>query len=170
MTRTRYLVILMPALACALSSCSGTGEGLVAVSGKVVCDGEPAAGAILFFHRVGKEPGPAPPAANVIPSATVGSDGSLFRRERSTWPRGCAWEIQRTGRVARARRLGASSASKTKSANVRGKMVTVAKHDRFDAVPTDRLKGRYSDASKPAFTAEIKSGPTDLGTYEISMK
>ena len=170
MTRTRYLVILMPALACALSSCSGTGEGLVAVSGKVVCDGEPAAGAILFFHRVGKEPGPAPPAANVIPSATVGSDGA-FSVESAALGRGAApgkysvlveWPEQGDS--------GASSASKTKSANVRGKMVTVAKHDRFDAVPTDRLKGRYSDASKPAFTAEIKSGPTDLGTYEISMK
>ena len=64
----------------------------------------------------------------------------------------------------------AISASKTKKANVRGKTVVVAKHEKFDAVPTDRLMGRYSDASKPQLTAEIKSGPTDLGTLEISMK
>ena len=68
------------------------------------------------------------------------------------------------------RDAAATSASKTKSANVRGKTVVVAKHEKFDAVPTDRLMGRYSDASKPQLTAEIKSGPTDLGTLEITMK
>ena len=60
MTRGPVLsIILVPALAVALSSCSGTAEGLVPVSGKLVCDGQPAAGAILFFHRVGGRAGPA---------------------------------------------------------------------------------------------------------------
>ena len=102
MTRARIAMILIPALAALLSSCSGTGEGLVPVSGKLVCDGQPAEGAILFFHRVGGDPGPASKTAGVIPSATVGSDGALFGRKCGAWPRGSTWKIQLDRRMARA--------------------------------------------------------------------
>ncbi len=170
MTRARFSVILMPALAIALSSCSETGEGLVPVSGKLVCDGQPAAGAILVFHRLAGEPGVAPKAAGMIPSATVGADGA-FSVEIAALGQGAApgkynvlveWPEQTDSAT--------TSASKTKSASVRGKTVSVAKRDKFDPVPTDRLMGRYSDASKPKLTAEIKAGPTDLGTLEITLK
>ncbi len=64
----------------------------------------------------------------------------------------------------------AGAGGKTKTARVRGKQVVVAKHDKLDPLPTDRLKGRYSDASKPQLKAEIKPGSTDLGTLEITLK
>ena len=170
MTRARFAMILIPALAALLSSCSGTGEGLVPVSGKLVCDGQPAEGAILFFHRVGGDPGPASKTAGVIPSATVGSDGA-FSVESAALGRGAApGKYSLTVEWPEQPDVATRSASKTKSSNVRGKTVVVAKHEKFDAVPTDRLMGRYSDATKPQLTAEIKSGPTDLGTLEITLK
>ncbi len=64
----------------------------------------------------------------------------------------------------------AGSGRKTKKATVRGVGVTVVKHDKLDPVPADRLKGRYSDATKPQLKAEVKPGPTDLGTLEITLK
>jgi hypothetical protein len=65
------------ALAWSCISCSGTAEGLSSVSGKVVCSGQPAAGAVLVFHREsGQDAAPAN-AASVIPSAVAGDDGSF---------------------------------------------------------------------------------------------
>jgi prepilin-type processing-associated H-X9-DG protein len=66
----------MPALALTLGACGGAAEGLSSVTGKIVCDGQPAAGAVLLFHRQAGEPAPPPSAAGVIPSATVRDDGS----------------------------------------------------------------------------------------------
>ena len=89
MIRFRVAVIVMPVLALTLASCSGTGEGLTSVTGKVVCDGQPAAGAILLFHRQAGEPAPPPSVAGIIPSATVGDDGS-FIVETAALGRGAA--------------------------------------------------------------------------------
>jgi hypothetical protein len=170
MTRGLFSFFLLVGLALVLPSCSGTGEGLVSVSGKLVCDGQPAEGAILVFHRVSSEPAPAKAAAGGIPSATVGSDGT-FSVESAALGRGAApgkynvlieWPQQTDAAPV--------AASKTKSSSVRGKTMVVAKHEKFDAMPADRLMGRYSNLSKPQLTAEVKSGPTDLGTLEITMK
>jgi hypothetical protein len=57
-------------------SCGGTAPGLTSAGGKVVCDGEPAAGAVLVFHRLSGGEAPPAEAATIIPSAVVGSDGS----------------------------------------------------------------------------------------------
>ena len=46
----------------------------------------------------------------------------------------------------------------------------MARHDKLDPAPADRLKGRYADVAKPQLKAEIKPGSTDLGTLEITMK
>jgi hypothetical protein len=169
MGRFRFSQILVPALALALASCSGTAEGLVAVKGKLVCDGQPASGAVLFFHRQGGEDSPSPKAAGVIPSATVGTDGS-FWVESAALGNGAApgkytvlvqWPEQAEP---------PSAGGKTKNSTVKGKTVVVARHEKLDPVASDRLMGRYSDVSKPKLTAEIKSSPTDLGTLEITMK
>jgi hypothetical protein len=169
MIRWRVGVIMMPALALTLASCGGTAEGLSPVTGKVVCDGQPAAGAILLFHRQAGEPAPPPSTAGVIPSATVRDDGS-FSVESASLGRGAApgkynvlvqWPEQADA---------AAAGAKTKNASVGGKKVVVAKHDKLDPVPSDRLKGRYSDAGKPQFQYEIKPGSNDLGTLEVSLK
>jgi hypothetical protein len=170
MLRSRIALIVVPVTALAISSCDGTTEGLAPVTGKVVCNGQPAAGAILFFHR--QSGGPAPPTsvAGVIPSAIVREDGA-FTVESASLGRGAApgqytvlVQWPEPGESA-----AAAAGSKTKNALVKGKAVVVAKHDKQDALPADRLKGRYADASKPRLTAEIKSRPTDLGTLEITL-
>jgi hypothetical protein len=170
MMRSRVAVVVVPALALVLPSCGGTAEGLAPVTGKVVCDGQPAAGAILFFHRQTGEPAPPPSAAGVIPSATVRDDGS-FTVESAALGRGAApgkydvliqWPDER--------QVGETNVGgKTKTARVGGKNVVVAKRDKLGAVASDRLKGRYSDPSKPQLKAEIKPGPNQLG-YELTLK
>jgi hypothetical protein len=158
-------------LALALASCGGTGEGLAPLTGKVVCDGQPAAGAILLFHRQPGEPAPPAAAAGVIPSAIVHDDG-YFAVESGDLGRGAApgkynvlvqWPEQDDASTA-------GSGRKTSNTNVKGASVTVAKHERLDRMPADRLKGRYSDASQPRLKAEVKPGAPDLGTIEITLK
>jgi hypothetical protein len=170
MMRLRVAAIVLPTMALLLASCSSTVEGLAPVKGKVVCDGQPASGAILLFHRQAGEP-PLPPAvAGVIPSAIVGDDGS-FSVESAALGSGAApgkynvlvqWPD-------RGDSTATGSGAKTKTTSVGGKAVVVVKHDKRDPLASDRLKGRYSDAGKPQLKAEIKPGPTDLGTLEITL-
>jgi hypothetical protein len=158
MMRSRVAAILIAIPALVLASCTGTAEGLASVTGKVVCDGQPAAGAILLFHRQSGEPAPPRALADVIPSATVREDG-YFSVESGTLRRGAVpgkynvliqWPEQHDP-------TAAASGRKAKQTNVRGVGVTVAKHDKLDPVPADRLKGRYSDLSKPQLKAEVRA-------------
>jgi hypothetical protein len=75
MTHRVLMTAAVAALAWSCVSCTGTAEGLSSVSGKVLCNGQPAAGAVLFFHR--ETGGDAAPvnAANIIPTAVAGDDG-----------------------------------------------------------------------------------------------
>jgi hypothetical protein len=167
--------VLMTAAVAALAwscvSCTGTAEGLSSVSGKVLCNGQPAAGAVLFFHR--ETGGDAAPvnAATIIPTAVAGDDGR-FTVDSQPLGYGAApgkykvliqWPEDSDPAQAR-------SGSKTKTASVGGKKVSVTKRNKLDPVAPDRLKGRYMDSSKPQFHAEVKAGSTDLDTYELEMK
>jgi hypothetical protein len=155
---SRVAVVVVPALALVLPSCGGTAEGLAPVTGEVVCDGQPAAGAILFFHRQTGEPAPPQSAAGVIPSATVRDDES-FTVNGAAPGRGAAPGkynvlIQRpeTGDTA-------AAGGTAKTARVRGKQVVAAKHDKLDPVPADRLKGRHADSAEaPAQGRPDRSG------------
>ena len=71
------MAMAVAVLAWSCVSCTGTAEGLSSVSGKVLCNGQPAAGAVLLFHR--ESGGEAVPAnvASVIPSAIASDDGSF---------------------------------------------------------------------------------------------
>jgi hypothetical protein len=152
-------------------SCGGTAQGLASASGKVVCNGEPAAGAFLVFHRLSGGEAPPADAANIIPSAIVGADGG-YTVESQPLGYGIApgkyavlveWSQESDPAV--------STSKSSKAPAGRGKSVTVTKRSKFDPVPVDRLKGRYMDKSKPAFEREIKSGGSnDLGTIELEMK
>ena len=101
MRRGLFSLIVLVGLALVLPSCSGTGEGLVPVSGKLVCDGQPAAGAILLFHRVSSAAGPGGKGSRRRDS--IGHRRlrrHLFGRECRAGPRGSAWKVQRVDRVA----------------------------------------------------------------------
>jgi hypothetical protein len=150
-------------------SCGGTAEGLSSATGKVLCDGQPAAGAVLTFHRQAGGDAPPADAAAIIPTATVQDDGG-FTVESHPLGYGAApgkytilviWPDDSASPE--------SSASPTpKTATIKGKKVIVANNNRDSRGVVDRLKGRYMDKSKPPLKAEIKSGPNDLGTLELS--
>jgi hypothetical protein len=110
-------------------------------------------------------------AANIIPSAVAGDDGR-FTVESQPLGYGAApgkykvliqWPEDSDPAQAR-------SGSKTKTASVGEKKVSVTKRNKLDPVAPDRLKGRYMDSVKPQFHAEVKAGSTDLGTFELEIK
>ncbi len=76
-TRRAFAAAAVAALGWLCVSCGGTAPGLSSVSGKVLCNGQPAAGATLYFHRRAGEPAPPAGAEKIIPSATVGEDGGF---------------------------------------------------------------------------------------------
>jgi hypothetical protein len=159
------------ALAWSCVSCSGTAEGLSPVSGKILCNGQPAAGAVLVFHRESGGEDVPTNVASVIPSAIAGDDGSFTVESQPMgygavagkykvlvqWPEGSD-------------ATGARSSSKTTIASVAGKKVSVTKRNKLDPIAPDRLKGRYMDSSKPRFHAEVKARPTDLGTFDLELR
>jgi hypothetical protein len=170
-TRRFVAATAVAALGYLCVSCEGTAPGLSSVTGKLVCNGQPAAGAVLSFHRQGGDT-PAPKdSTQLIPSAVVKDDGS-FTVETHPLGFGAApgkyailvqWPENNDPVQAR-------SAGKPKSTVIKGKKVDMTRHDKLDSVTPDRLKGRYSDASKPLLEKEVKPGPNDLGTLEIELK
>ncbi len=171
MTRRVFAATAVAALGSMCVSCGGPAAGLSAVSGKVVCNGQPAAGAVLSFHRKAGEPPPPQAAANKIPSAVVRDDGS-FTVETPPLGYGAApgkysilVQWSEASDPAQSRSTG-----KPKVATIKGKRVVMTKHDKLEPLAPDRLKGRYSDANKPLLQAEVKSGPNDLGTLELELK
>jgi hypothetical protein len=165
------LATAIAALAWLCVSCSGTAEGLSPAYGKILCNGQPAAGAVLVFHRERGGEGVPANVASVIPSAVAGDDGS-FTVESQPIGYGAApgkykvlvqWPEGSDG-------TGARSSSKTTIASVAGKKVAVTKRKKLDPIAPDRLKGRYMDSSKPQFHAEVKAGSTDLGTFDLELK
>jgi hypothetical protein len=153
------------------TSCSGTAEGLASVTGKVLCDGQPAAGVILYLHRqAGGDPVPTN-VSTIIPSAVVREDGT-FTVESAPVGYGAApgkyvvlaqWPEDTDPKPVQTN-------PNIKSALVKGKKVTVAKRSAVDLVPTDRLKGRYMDKSKALLQPiEVKAGLNGLGTIELKL-
>jgi hypothetical protein len=152
-------------------SCGGAAPGLAPAAGKVVCDGRPAAGAVLSFHRQAGGSAPPPGAADLIPTATVGDDGT-FTVESYPLGAGIAPGTYKVliqwAAAPEAAQAGDGTSSKTVSA--RGQKIVVTRRDKFGNVRDDRLKGRYADREKTPFKAEIRPGANDLGTYETTMK
>jgi hypothetical protein len=170
-THSAMLTTAAAAVGLMCVSCGGTAEGLSSVRGKVVCNGQPAAGAMLFFHRQPGQPAPARSAANIIPSALVAEDGG-FTVESHPLGSGAApgkysilvqWSEERDPVEVRAAR-------RSKARSTKGRTVTFTKSHKLDSLAPDRLKGRYSDLSRPLREVEVKPGPNDLGALELEMK
>jgi hypothetical protein len=156
-------------LACLNLSCARKVEGLASATGKVTSQGQPAAGAVLTFHR---QPGGSPPPASVAqisPSANTREDGS-FTVESNPVGTGIAPGDYRITvewpEDANTLEQGGND-MKSKSFSVKGKTIIVNRRGKYGNVLKDRLKGRLADSSKTPFKAEIKAGSNDLGTLEI---
>jgi hypothetical protein len=151
-------LVLASAIAGFAMAAAGCGNpaGLVPVSGKVLYHGEPAAGAVVYFHRDLK-PGD---AQLPIPSATAEDDGS-FTLSSDTLGYGA---LPGTYAVLVEWRDG--SGDGTVPVKTKGN-VTFVKRSRVRSGP-DRVKGRYFNISKPLLHAEVKPGSNQLPPFELT--
>ena len=114
---------------------------------------------------------PACGAEKIIPSATVGEDGGFTVESHPLGSGARPGQIQHPGPVARgARPRPGARAAKPKVSTLKGKKVVVTRRDKLDPLAPDRLKGRYSDASRPLLQREVHVGSNDLGTLELELK
>jgi hypothetical protein len=140
----------------------GSPAGLVPVSGKVLYRGEPAAGAVVFFHREQAPGGTHQP----IPSGIVEDDGSFYLTCDGLGD-GCpagkyAVLVEWKGKA------DADAASQPKPAHGKAKAKAVQVSRRIARNGVDRLKGRYFDISKPLLHAEVVPGSNPLPAFELA--
>jgi hypothetical protein len=166
---TRVAAVAVLAMTCV--SCGGAAAGLASVTGTVICGGQPAAGAVLSFHRQAGEPAAPRGAAGIIPTASVDEDGH-FTVESLPLGYGAApgkyniliqWSQDADPAEVR-------GARKSKTTTIKGKTVTLARPNKLNSIAPDRLNGRYADSANPLLKCEIKEGSNDLGTLEVAIK
>jgi hypothetical protein len=142
--------------ACFLLGLTGCGNppGLYPVSGKVLWKGEPASGAIVYFHQEGPNPG----GAQAVPSGLVEDDGSFYLAVDNLGS-GCPpgkyavlveWRDQSGDGVVT---IGKGKSSLRKRSKVRS--------------GPDRLKGRYLDIKKPLLHAEVLAQSNPLPPFQL---
>jgi hypothetical protein len=148
----RWLMVLVAA---AGSGC-GNPPGLFPVSGKVLYKGEPAAGAVVYFHRRA-EPGT---VSGPIPYGTVEDDGSF---SLATEGLGHGARPGRYSVLVEWRDPSGDGVVPVKSAG-RAKLV---KRSRLRSGP-DRLEGRYLDIARPRLEAEVKPESNRLAPFELA--
>jgi len=153
----RFVGLVLP-LMLLFVSC-GPSNGLNTVRGKVLYKGQPAEGAVVYFHREGGDNA-------VIPSGEVDSSGE-FRLESGDLGSGATagkyvvlveWPEEPTQQK--------DEPSKTKKVSAGNK--ATARRMKLDTIPTDKLKGRYSKIDHALLRAEVKSGVNDLPPFELT--
>jgi hypothetical protein len=159
-------VVAIPLIAWAFTCPGCRPEGLHPVSGKVLHQGQPAVGATVLFHRTA---GPGP-ASEVVPTGVVGEDGSfsLSSDVADGAPAGSynvliVWQ-DRTASPAGVP-IGSGSGSEKGS---RKTARTASKIRPSPSLPSDRLKGRYSDPEHPRLKAEVKPESNTLPPFELT--
>jgi hypothetical protein len=153
---SRRWLLLLAALVPQLTQVGcGNPAGLYSVSGTVRHQGEPAAGAVVYFHHEG----PAAPSSPTIPFGIVEDDGS-FTLTCDDQGTGCPpgkyavlveWRDRAGDGVVPVKTTG-----KTK----------LVKRSRVRSGP-DRLGGRYFDISKPLLHAEVLPQSNTLPPFEL---
>ncbi len=162
MMRSRVALLAMPALALTMASCGrGDGPPLYPVEGKVVHNGQPAAGATVMFRREDPEPNTTPP----VPTGQADEEGNFALAVDSMGGGAPA------GKYAvliqwRSRAEGADEPKpESKAAPKKGRRTVVP--DKPDGAP-DRLQGRYMNAEKTPFHVEVKPGENHLEPFDVS--
>jgi hypothetical protein len=154
MSKRWFLVIAILTAPVTQAGC-GNAPGYYPVYGKVLRNGEPAAGAVVYFHREGPS---APPSAT-IPFGVVEDDGSfslVCNDEGNGCPPGkyavlVEWRDRTGDGVVPVKTTG------------RTKLV---KRSRVRSGP-DLLGGRYFDISKPLLHAEVLPQSNTLPPFEL---
>jgi hypothetical protein len=161
MVRSRGALLAPLATALTLASCGrGDGPALYPVHGKVIYNGQPAAGATVVFQR---EDAPSSPA-NAPPLVPIGQAD-----EHGNF----SLAIDQVGEGAPAGKYKvlihwmalAEATAKPQAIPAKGRRRTV--RDKPDITP-DRLEGRYMNAEGPRFHAEVKPEVNQLDTFDVS--
>ena len=161
MLRSRVAMILPMAIALTLGSCSpGDGPPLYPVHGKVIFNGQAAAGATVVFQREDAPP-PPPNAAPLIPIGLADEDGNFSLTIDDVGHGAPAGKYKVLIQwLAKAEGKSELEAKPKKG----GRRVVADKPE----MPPDRLKGRYMKVDSPRFHVEIKPEPNNLEPFDVS--
>jgi hypothetical protein len=152
--KMKKMTWLVVASALVVGGC-GNPAGLVPVSGKVVYRGEPAAGAVVYFHRQAEPGSPSAP----VPYGIVEDDGTFYLStdglgngaRPGTYTVLVEWRDKGDGVTE------VKTGGKTK----------LVKRSRIRSGP-DRLNGRYLDISKPLLHTEVAANTGTLPPFELT--
>ena len=133
----------------------GNPPGLYPVSGRVLCKGEPAAGAVVYFHHEG----PSAPSSPAIPFGIVEDDGR-FSVTCDDQGSGCP-----PGKYAVLVEWRDGAGDGVVPVKTTGKTKLV-KRSRVRSGP-DRLGGRYFDIGKPLLHVEVLPQSNTLAPFEL---
>jgi hypothetical protein len=171
--RNGLFLLLRAAVCCLVFAGCGYSAGYYPVSGRVLYKGEPASGAVVYFHQEGRssanqEGRPSVVATGTIPVGTADSDGN-FRLACDGVGDGCPpgkyvvlveWRGKADSQVVEPKPSPVKGKGKAKTPEY-----TVNKQMARQGV--DRLKGRYFDISKPLIHAEVLPQSNSLPPFEI---
>jgi hypothetical protein len=145
------------------TSCAQQAEGTFPVTGKVLFEGNPAAGAVVTFVWDGSaQPG----REQINPSGVTDEDGT-FRLSYGSKGLGApagkyivlvTWRYENPSSKS-------TVASPPINTKVRKRVSRDEKRDR--KLTPDVLKGRYCDISKPLLRAEVRPEPNNLAPFEL---
>jgi len=154
MIKRWFMILAAGTLSTAPMGC-GNPPGLYPVHGTVLHNGEPAAGAVVYFHREG----PAAGSPQTIPFGIVEDDGH-FNLTCDNLGNGCP-----PGKYAVLVEWKDGSGDGVVPVNTKGKTKLV-KRSRVRSGP-DRLSGRYFDINKPLLHAEVLPQSNPLPAFEV---
>jgi hypothetical protein len=164
MNHRLYLGIATCLTAVCSTSCSQQAEGTFPVSGKVLFEGKPAAGAVVTFITEGKtEAG----KERINPSAVAADDGSF---QLSYGDKGLGAPVGKYVVLVVWRHEDPTSLQSGTSTlgNLSLKKKIQLQEERRDRKLTpDRLKLRYSDINKHLLWAEVKAENNTLPPFEL---
>ena len=157
----RWFMILAPAVGLVAAAGCGNPPGYFPVSGKVLYKGEPASGAVVYFHRVDATAN----ARGAIPFGIAGQDGG-FSLSCDGVADGCppgeyAILVEWRGKPD-------NVVEPAKPARVKGKSKESAPNKQMARQGVDRLKGRYFDIAKPLLHREVLPQTNTLAPFELN--
>jgi hypothetical protein len=160
----RFVRLFAPLVFCAAATGCGTPPGFYPVSGKILYKGEPAPGAVVYFHRTA---GVADPR-QVLPVGIADEDGGFYLTCDGVGD-GCPpgqyavlveWRGKPETPVEQPRPTRAKGKGKVK-------VREVATNRQMARQGVDRLKGRYFDIAKPLLHAEVLPRTNTLPPFEL---
>jgi hypothetical protein len=155
-----FVVLIAASGAIGLGGC-GRRAGFYPVSGKVLYKGEPAAGAVVYFHREGPSPGP----LSTIPFGIADEDGSFYV---SSDGEGDGCPPGKYAVLVEWKSRSETPVAESKPSRAKGKSKAAPVNSRSTRNSVDRLKGRYFDISKPLIHADVLAQSNPLAPFELA--